>query len=162
MMVQISPSVSFGFPSVMSSLRIFTNLTCIKKRLISGKYLNELKVKFGVKVLKKELIANKRLCLGENWRCNVISGQLWHLLSSYAYSCQKLCTRIGRRALVGILSGLGTLGWGDNTEGIGQTCMGQNTSINSRSCYLRAMLPTEAQWDWGHRRPKLSSCIHFP
>ncbi len=65
MMVQISPSVSFGFPSVMSSLRIFTNLTCIKKRLISGKYLNELKVQYGIKVFKK-LIANKRLCLGEN------------------------------------------------------------------------------------------------
>lgn len=46
MMVQINPSVSFGFPSVMSSLRIFTNLTCIKgkKALISRKYLNEFKV----------------------------------------------------------------------------------------------------------------------
>lgn len=31
--------------------------------------------------------------------------------------------------LVGILSGLGTLCWGDIREGIGQACMEQETSI---------------------------------
>lgn len=47
---------------------------------------------------------------------------------------------IWRRVLVGILSGLGTLCWGDIREGIGQACMGQETSftpghVMSKPCF---------------------------